>query len=128
RVGSPGKLRNRACEEVDAGEDLLLRVADGARRAGGGSRDGGEQIPGGAAVDVGADGLGQHEVVVARAAALDDAPAPGIEDELARLADREPVALDRGSDPHAPLRAGATLEVDGNEELGFAHDALASER
>src|SRR5439155_2587619 len=59
----------------------------------------------------------------------DHAAALGVERQLAYLVHGrpEPVALDRAGDPDARLRPAAALEVDGDEELGLADDALAAE-
>src|SRR5206468_6463100 len=85
------------------------------------------------AVDPGPHALGEHEVAVAGLDALDDALPLGIEDERARLPDRagkelaQPVGLDRARHADARVRVAAAIEIDRDEELRFADDALRRE-
>src|SRR5438093_844916 len=129
RIRRPAELGEPAREEAEASDELALGVADGARRRRIGAGHRRQHGPRGAPVDVRAHGLGEHEVVVAPAGALDHAAALGVERQLAYLVHGrpEPVALDRAGDPDARLRPAAALEVDGDEELGLADDALAAE-
>ena len=125
-----GELRAPGGERPEAGEeggDRRLVERQGGREVGGGR--GGER-PRGVRLEVGGDRhlvLRQHQVVVAGATVGEDAAPLGVEDQLGRRRHplgRQPVALDRGGDPHPRFgtAAGAAVgQLDGDEELGVAY-------
>src|SRR5207244_1884156 len=77
--------------------------------------------------------VGEDQVVIRDTDPLHAPLALRVEDDLARLAERpgeelaEPARVDRARDPHARLGASAVLQLERDEQLGLADDALARE-